>query len=168
MGKEIAYNENLETMLNQIKKGAFLTVSDGTNINTMTIGWGSVGVMWNLPVFMVAVRKTRHTYSIIENAKDFTVSLPLDKDLRKQLSYCGSYSGRDVDKIRSCGLSTKKGKNVISPIISDCQLHYECRIVFKQDMDPSSLDENIVERFYKDNDYHTLYFGEILNSYITK
>lgn len=168
MRKEILYNEDLDKMLDQIKKGAFLTVSDGESVNTMTIGWGSVGVIWNRPIFMIAVRKSRHTYNVIENAKDFTISLPLNKNLKKELSYCGSYSGRDIDKIEACNLTTKNGKNVVSPIIADCELHYECKIVFKQDMNSTSLDKKIMERFYEDSDYHTLYFGEILSSYLTE
>ena len=65
-----------ETLTNRIKKGAFLTVKAGDSMNTMTIGWALIGFIWQRPVFMVAVRNSRHTFSIIEKAVDFTVTVP--------------------------------------------------------------------------------------------
>lgn len=163
---EMRYNENLEKVLNQLSKGAFLTVSDGTNTNTMTIGWANIGIIWNKPVIIVMVRKSRHTYSILKNAKDFTISLPINVDLKKSLVYCGSYSGRDVDKIKESKLSLKKSKDVISPIISQCDMHYECKIIHSQQLVPQNLETNITDRFYINDDYHVLYFGEIVGSYM--
>ena len=163
---EMEYNENLEKVLNQLSKGAFLTVSNGTNTNTMTIGWANIGIIWNKPVMMVMVRKSRHTYDIIENAKDFTISLPINVDLKKALIYCGSYSGRDVDKIKESQLSLKKSYSVASPIIYQCDMHYECKIVHSQQLVPQNLEENIKDRFYINDDYHVLYFGEIVESYM--
>lgn len=165
MKTQMKYNENLEKVLTQLSKGAFLTVSDGINTNTMTIGWSNIGIIWNKPVMMVMVRKSRHTYSIIKNAKDFTVSLPINVDLQKALVYCGSYSGRDVDKIKESQLSVTKSIDIVSPIISQCDMHYECKIIHSQEMIPENLDINIKERFYINDDYHVLYFGEIVNSY---
>ena len=165
MKTQMKYNENIEKVLNQLSKGAFLTVSDGINTNTMTIGWSNIGIIWNKPVIMVMVRKSRHTYSIIKNAKDFTVSLPINVDLQKALVYCGSYSGRDVDKIKESQLSVTKSIDIVSPIISQCDMHYECKIIHSQEMIPENLDINIKERFYINDDYHVLYFGEIVNSY---
>lgn len=163
---EMRYNENLEKVLNQLSKGAFLTVSDGTNTNTMTIGWANIGIIWNKPVIIVMVRKSRHTYSILKNAKDFTISLPINVDLQKSLVYCGSYSGRDVDKIKESKLSLKKSKDVVSPIISQCDMHYECKIIHSQQLVPQNLETNITDRFYINDDYHVLYFGEIVGSYM--
>lgn len=167
MKYEMTYNENLEVVLKQLSKGAFLTVSDGVNTNTMTIGWANIGIIWNKPIMMVMVRKSRHTYNIIKHAKDFTVSLPINIDLKKALVYCGSYSGRDVDKIVASELSLKKSNTVVSPIISQCDMHYECKIVHSQQLAPQNLDDSVKDRFYIDDDYHMLYFGEIMDCYRT-
>ena len=148
MKTQVKYNENWEKVLTQLSKGAFLTVSDGINTNTMTIGWSNIGIIWNKPVMMVMGRKSRHTYSIIKNAKDFTVSLPINVDLQKALVYCGSYSGRDVDKIKESQLSVTKSIDIVSPIISQCDMHYECKIIHSQEMIPENLDINIREILY--------------------
>lgn len=168
MVKEIKYNDKLKEMLDQISKGAFLTVTNGEKTNTMTIGWGNVGIIWDKPIFMVAVRYSRYTYDLLKQAKDFTVSIPIEKDLKKELAYCGTYSGRDVNKFKECNLNIRDGRRVTSPIIENCEFHYECKIVYKQAMETKTLDNNIKERFYKDNDFHILYFGEIVDCYLTE
>jgi len=152
--------------MEKIKAGAFLTVKAGEALNTMTVGWATFGVIWSRPVMMVAVRNSRHTFGIIEAARDFTVTLP-EGDLREAIAFCGSKSGRDVDKFTACNLSIAASRKVVSPIIKTPGRHYECRIVYKSAMDPGHLDGECDAAFYPLKDYHTLYFGEILACYET-
>ncbi len=166
MFKDIHYNEMSKEMLEQLRKGAFLTVKGGDEINTMTIGWGNIGFIWNKPIFMAAVRYSRYTYELLEKTDEFTVSFPLSKDLKKELALCGTKSKRDIDKFEACNLTPKKGKVVNGPIIEECDLHYECKVVYKQAMEPGTLDKGIREAKYSDNDFHVLYYGEIVASYI--
>lgn len=143
-----------------IKQGAFLTVKAGKDINTMTIGWATIGHMWRKDVFMVAVRESRHTFGLIEKADNFTVSVPTS-DYKKEVLFCGTKSGRDFNKFEECGLKTANSKYVDSPIIDIPGYHFECRIVYKTAMDPKFLDSTYDQKVYADKDYHTLYFGEI-------
>lgn len=164
---KVNFTENLEKGMSFLHtQGAFLTVKSGDKINTMTISWGNVGYEWNRPIFTVLVRKSRYTYDLIENSDDFTVSIPLNENLKKALAVCGSKSGRDIDKFKECNLTLEKSENVDTPIIGECELHYECKIVYKQEMNPKFLSNAIVESFYKDGDYHTLYYGEIVATYM--
>ncbi len=161
--------ENLEEGMKWLHtQGAFLTVKSGEEINTMTISWGTIGFQWGRPVFMALVRKSRHTYELIEKAKDFTVSIPLGEALKDSLKYCGTKSGRDVDKIKECNLTLKESNKVATPIISDAELHYECKILSNQPIIPNLLCDEVKTSIYSDNDYHTLYFGEIVDTYINK
>ena len=152
-----------ESFFSQLKEGAFLTVRAGKALNTMTIGWGMVGVAWQQPVFMVLVRDSRHTYTILEQAVDFTVTVPTE-DKNDALSFCGTQSGRDLDKFEACGLKIKPGRRTASPILDVRGVQLECRILYKTPMDPSHLDPAL-GALYPKNDYHTLYFGEILECY---
>jgi flavin reductase (DIM6/NTAB) family NADH-FMN oxidoreductase RutF len=165
--QNLNYMSIAEDAINKIKKGAFLTVKAGDALNTMTIGWATIGFIWQKPVMMVAVRSSRHTFGIIEKAQDFTVTIP-SGDMSKAIAFCGSKSGRDVDKFKMCNLETVDGQNVSSPIIKAPGIHFECRIVFKSAMDPVHLDKNYDESFYPQKDYHTLYFGEVLACYETE
>ena len=166
MYKEIKITEVSREVLEGIQKGAFLTVKNQDKINTMTIGWGSIGYIWSKHIFTAFVRYSRYTHEIIENSKDFTVSIPLDNSLNKELGFCGTKSGRDTDKIKDANLSLREGEAVESPIIDNCKLHIECKIVYKQGMDKENLSEEIKNNSYPNDDYHVMYFGEILKVYI--
>ena len=163
--KEVDYLSAAEDAINKIKKGAFLTVKAEDRLNTMTIGWATIGACWRRPIFMVAVRDSRHTFTIIEDALDFTVTVPA-QDMQKEILYCGTRSGRDKDKYKECGLATADGRTVVSPIIDVPGLHFECKIVYKSAMDPSNM-APAFESLYPEKDYHTLYFGEISACYQT-
>ncbi|ATW27089.1 flavin reductase family protein [Candidatus Formimonas warabiya] len=163
---EVDFIKGLEKALEHLpKQGAFLTVKDQDRINTMTIGWGSVGFMWQKPVFMALVRKSRYTYQLIDHADSFTVSIPYEKEMKKALTICGTISGRDRDKCKEAGISFIPSIAVGSPVIADCRQYYECKIVYKQEMNPEMLMPQIQKAMYADNDYHTLYFGEIVACY---
>ena len=166
MYKKINYTDASKAAIEQIQKGAFLTVKSGEKINTMTIGWGSIGFAWGKPVFTVLVRYSRYTYELIEKAEDFTVSIPLKGQLKSELAYCGTKSGKDVDKFKECNLDLKESQNVKSPIIDNCDLHFECKIIFKQPMDENNLAQEIKDKSYSSGNLHVIYYGEILNSYI--
>lgn len=155
-----------EDTINKIKGGAFLTVKSGGKLNTMTIGWATFGVVWSKPIMMVAVRSSRHTFEIIESARDFTVTVPAG-DMRKEIAFCGSKSGRTVDKFKMCNLETTGSRYVTSPVIKTRGRHYECRIIYKSAMDPVHLDKEYDSSLYPKKDYHTLYFGEIQACYET-
>jgi len=163
--QEIKYFAGLDSVIEQLPRGAFLTVDDGTEKNTMTIGWGNIGYIWNLPIFEVLVRESRHTYKLINRADEFTVSVPLQNQLEEELSYCGSRSGRDVDKFKELDLETSPGQKLNTPFISGCDIFYECDIVYSQKMNRSDLKEEIKENNYPDSDYHTIYYGEIKGVY---
>lgn len=148
------------------EKGAFLTLKDEDKVNTMTIGWANIGYQWKMSVFSVMVRKSRYTYELIEKASEFTVSIPVDANLKKELAFCGTKSGRDIDKIKECNLKLEKGKKIETPIIDNCEMHFECKIVYKEEMTKENLSKDIRDKFYKDEDYHTFYYGEIVDCYV--
>jgi hypothetical protein len=52
-----------------------------------------------------------------------------------------------------------------SPIIAVPGLHYECQIVYTSAMGPAHLSPELEQEFYAAKDYHTLYFGEIVDCY---
>ena len=160
------YLQDADTIMAQITKGAFLTVKADAKVNTMTIGWATIGFVWKKEIFMVAVRDSRYTYELIEKSNDFTVTVPADKSFKKAVMFCGTKSGRDFDKFSECGLQQKPAQLVASPIVDIPGVHYECKIIHKSPMDPALLD-NDFESLYPEKDYHTLYFGQILSCYET-
>ncbi len=165
MSTEIRYNEYANEITEVLSKGAFLTTEWDGKVNTMTIAWGSIGFIWRKPVFMAMVRPSRFTYEAMEKSGQFTVSIPF-KDMGTALGICGSKSGRDIDKLVEANLTTNPGKKISTPVIANCGLHYECKVVYKQVMTPELLDKELQDQSYATGDYHTMYFGEILTTYV--
>jgi len=164
--EKVKFNELSTEVMDAIKIGAFLTVKDGEELNTMTIGWGSIGVIWGQPMFTVLVRHSRYTHKLIENTDQFTVSVPFGNKLKRETDYCGTHSGRDVNKFEELGLELIEGKELDTPFIKGNDAHYECKIVYKQDMESDLLsDQAIKDQYYPQEDYHTIYYGKIIGAY---
>jgi flavin reductase (DIM6/NTAB) family NADH-FMN oxidoreductase RutF len=129
--------------------------------NTMTVAWGTLGMMWNMPVAQVVVRPVRYTYEFMEQYPTFTLTAFPGK-LRKALTLLGARSGRDSDKIAAAGLTPTAASRVPAPSFAEATLLIECRKIYWQDFDPAHfLDERIPHQ-YPQKDYHRAYFGEIL------
>ena len=154
----------IDEVMEHLPRGAFLTVKYGHRLNTMTIGWGTVGILWSRPVFMVAVRDSRYTFRLIEAARDYTVSVPLSDDFRRELAFCGTRSGKDVDKFKECGLEVRDATKVETPVLDIPGLHFECRTLLRTPMSPDLMDPSLLE-MYPAKDYHTFYAGDILAAY---
>ena len=163
--QEVSFEKYAPQVNQTLPKGAFLTVSHAGRDNTMTIGWGSIGVIWNKPIFTALVRPSRFTFGLLEAGGEFTVSVPLT-DMSKALALCGSKSGRDLDKFAAASLQKLPGTKISTPVIGGAGLHYECRVVFKQPMNPSLLAKEIDDVSYPNGDYHTIYYGLILASWL--
>lgn len=166
--KEIPYTEAMACATQKLSRGgAFLSVG-GPTPNTMTIGWGAIGFFWNRPVFLAVVRASRHTHGMLLSSGTFTVSVPTKNDLKQELAFAGTISGRDVDKFSGHGLTPAPARKVDAPIVQECGLHFECRVRLTQDMTPDRMDPSVLKTAYPNGDLHTMFFGEILACYETE
>jgi flavin reductase (DIM6/NTAB) family NADH-FMN oxidoreductase RutF len=129
--------------------------------NSMTVGWGAFGVMWKKPMALVVVRPTRHTFRFMEEHRDFTVC-SFGSGQRQALEFCGSHSGRDMDKIARCGLTPVASTRVAAPGFDEAELIVECRKMYSDDFDPRRFLAEFIESNYPKKDYHRLYIGEVL------
>ena len=128
--------------------------------NTMTVGWGALGYMWKRPMAMVVVRPQRYTRKFMEEYPDFTIC-HFPSEHSQALDYCGSHSGRDVDKIEECGLSPIPSKSIGSPGFEEADLIIECSKMYFDDFKPEHFLAGFIEENYPAKDYHRLYLGEI-------
>ena len=135
--------------------------------NAMTIGWGALGVTWGKPTWTVLVRPSRFTYQLIEEAGDFTVNVP-SPDLAAAVSYLGTKSGRDEDKLAKLNLTVAAAQKVTSGVITDCPIIYECKVIGSSDILPKMLCDTVKSEYYQQGDYHRVYFGQVLAAYADK
>ncbi len=160
--KELHVADVSKKIIEQLPKGALLTVKSKDKLNTMTIGWATLGRIWNKQILTVLVRFSRFTHELITDADSFTVSFSMDESIKQAMSICGTKSGRDIDKFKECNLTPVYMDGVESPYIAEGDLHFICKIIYKNTMEPELLSEEIKDRWYKDNDYHGIYYGEVI------
>lgn len=149
-------------MMNEV--GLLLASGDMEKSNVMAIGWGTAGIIWGKPMFVVLVRPSRYTYGLIEKMGQFTVNVPFP-EMEEVVSFCGSVSGRNHHKFKEKNLTAIPGRQVKCPAIRECSISYECRVVHKNDVIPAELFGDISPEYYPQGDYHRVYFGEILAAY---
>jgi flavin reductase (DIM6/NTAB) family NADH-FMN oxidoreductase RutF len=163
MRKQVELSEVLNETLDKLDGDGVLLVA-GNPPNPMTIGWSTIGHIWGRQIMNVMVRPVRHTFSLMECWKDFSVCI-LPDQYRRELNLCGTRSGRDINKLEACNLHVEKCSKVDTFFISESTIHFECRTVHKQFLNPSTLDPAIDRRYYPEKDFHMVYYGEILGIY---
>lgn len=140
--------------------------SSVSDYNTMTASWGSMGIMWGKPVLTCGIRPNRHTYGYIDNSEYFTVSFFDSEKYRDMLTFCGTKSGRDVDKAKETG---------ITPVLVDGAVTFEeaklvlvCRKMYAQDIDTDRFTDKDNLKFYEKDPCHRMYTSEIVAVYENK
>ena len=166
MRKQVELFDIFQETLGKLDGNGILLVA-GDPPNPMTIGWATIGHIWNKQIMTVLVRPVRHTFNLMETVKDFSVCV-LHDQYRKELNICGTKSGRNINKVETCKFTVEKCFKAESFFIADASIHFECRIVHKHFLDPTTLDPGINKRYYPLKDYHMVYYGEILGIYSDK
>ncbi|WP_040198082.1 flavin reductase family protein [Candidatus Soleaferrea massiliensis] len=141
------------------KDWTLITTKCGGKVNTMTASWGGVGTLWHKDVAFIFIRPQRLTFEYLENSDTFSLNF-MTEDYRKQLSLCGSKSGRDVDKIAECGFTV--GTSEDTPYLEQSRLALVCRKMYFSDLDPKHFLDPSIDKNYAAKDYHRMYVGEIL------
>lgn len=137
-------------------------------INTMTVSWGGMGVLWGKNVAFVFIRESRFTKELIDKSNSFSLSIFDHEANAEMLGYMGRVSGRDEDKIARCGLTVKHdGKgDILAPYFEEAKESYICKKLYKLELPLDGFvcdeDKAIIERYYSVNDLHNLYVGEIV------
>ena len=155
----------------QLKENAFdligeewMLITAGTtgNFNTMTASWGTIGILWNLPIAICFIRPQRYTFEFAESSDYYTLSF-LETGNRDILQFCGKYSGRDKDKIKETGLITRY-TDLGNIYFEQCRLVIECKKLYADRINEDSfLVPELVRKNYPKKDYHKFYIGEIVS-----
>ncbi|HNQ23980.1 MAG TPA: flavin reductase family protein [Phycisphaerae bacterium] len=151
-----------ETYARLTAEGILLaSLNEHGRLNPMTIGWCTFGAIWGRPMCVVLVRPSRHTYTCIERTGDFTVNV-LPEALGQVPDYCGTVSGRSMDKLRHLELDTLPSKHISSSGIACANIVLECKVVHRNDAQEAAFPEEILASYYPGGDFHRVYFGQVL------
>jgi len=136
-----------------------ITTGDRERFNLMTAAWGGLGVLWQRNVTFCFVRPTRHTYCFMEKSDSYTLSFFTD-EYRNMLNFCGSRSGKDVDKIAETGLVPIFDGDFI--YYHQARLVLQCTKLYVHDLMPGAFLDPKINDLYPLKDYHRMYVGEIV------
>ncbi len=92
--------------------------------NVLTVGWIGVACS-DPPMISMAIRPSRYSYRMIVDTGQFVINIP-GTSLLPVIEYCGTHSGRRVDKLQSLGLTPLPASRVGAPIIAECPVNLEC------------------------------------------
>lgn len=147
------------------KEWMLLTGGSIDNFNTMTASWGQMGVIWNKNVLTCYIRPNRYTYDFVERSECFTASF-FGEEFRKALSFCGSHSGRDCDKMAETGLVPVELDGCTG--FEQADMVMVCRKLYSYDLkeDGFLTDDGLPEKFFGTDPYHRAYIAEIVGVYV--
>lgn len=92
--------------------------------NIITLAWAGT-VCSDPPTIGLGIRPQRHSYGLIEGSGEFVVNIPT-KDILQETDFCGTVSGKDVDKFSATGLTPEPAEKVKPPLIRECPVNLEC------------------------------------------
>lgn len=140
------------------KDWALVSAGNEQNLNTMTVSWGGLGIIWQKPVSFIFIRPQRYTFEFLENNAYYSICFLGEKD-RSILNICGTTSGRDTDKIKETGLVPIYDEK--APYFEQSCTTFICRKIHGQFIDPKGFMDKDINLQYKNQDYHKIFIGEI-------
>lgn len=143
-----------------------ITAGNPEKFNTMTASWGTLGILWHLPVAICFIRPQRYTFGFAESSDHYTLNF-LEPGNRDILQFCGTRSGRNTDKVGETGLlplSTSLG-NVY---FEQCRLVLECRKLYADHIRESEfIIPDLITKNYPRKDFHKFFIGEIVSCLVS-
>ncbi len=139
--------------------GAIALANSGTRINSLTIAWGSLGILWNKPTCVVYIHETRYSRHIFDEADCFSVCF-FDAAYDSQIDYFGRVSGREIDKMKESGLRVQEDNG--TPYFAEAKLVIFCRKMAESQFDLTKINETQIKKRYEKDGVHTIYYGEIV------
>ena len=165
---DVTFQELLK-ILPTIMEGNFLltSVSGQGNPNIMTVGHLGISAR-PYPFVCEYIRPSCRTAKLIEETGDYVLNVPQD-GMEDIVEFCGTVSGHDHDKFNEKNLTAIPSREVKSPIIGECKIHLECRLVGIFEPRPGSISGAGLAYYETNNipveNYHRIYMAEIVAIY---
>ncbi len=117
--------------------------------NVMTCAWGGVACGYP-PILSLSIRPVRYSYLGIKENETFSVNVP-SASMAVKADFCGIVSGKKYDKIEECGFTLFYGHDENAPMITECPVNLECKLI--QDIELGS---------------HNLILGEVIDTFVSE
>ena len=127
--------------------GLAVTVDEKGTANVIALGW-VMPTSGSPPMAAISVGHGRYSHELIQQCKEFVLAFP-NEDQGREMLFCGTKSGRDVNKEKESGFEFVPAKQVKPPLIKGCVANFECKLVSQHETGD-----------------HTIFVGEILTAHV--
>ncbi|MHC4600169.1 MAG: flavin reductase family protein [Planctomycetota bacterium] len=79
------------------------------------------------PMISMAIHPFTYSYRLLKAVPEFVVNIP-PRTLLEEVKFCGTATGRKVDKFAAAGLTPVPADLVHPPLIAECRVHMECKV----------------------------------------
>lgn len=126
-----------------VSPAVVISVGTGEKANLITLAWVA-RVVSEPPIMSISIRPSRHSYSLIEKLGEYVINVPFVEHIRV-MDFCGTRTGKKVDKWKEMNLTKEKGLKVKVPLIKEFPINIECKVINKFE-----------------HGTHIIYLGEVL------
>jgi flavin reductase (DIM6/NTAB) family NADH-FMN oxidoreductase RutF len=105
--------------------------------NFMAVAWGGIA-NGEPPMISIAIRHQRYTLKGIKQNMAFSVNVP-STNMVSETDYCGIISGAKANKAQVCRFKVFYGRLDKAPLIEQCPVNLECKVVHILDLGSHSL-----------------------------
>lgn len=95
--------------------------------NVMTMSWHTM-IDFEPPIMGCVVSNRNYTFGMLKATKECVINIPT-RELAAKVVKCGNTSGRTDDEFKACHLTTSAASRVSAPLINECYVNLECRVV---------------------------------------
>ena len=118
--------------------GLVTSISEDGRPNIITLG-EIFNISIAKPVILgIAIHKARYSHALISATREYVVNFPTAA-IVEAVDRVGSVSGRNVDKFTEFGLTAVTGTYVQPPLIAECPMNVECRVIGIQEIGDHDL-----------------------------
>ena len=159
----MSYKENRYKVFEMFRKQwALATAGSPDDFNTCTIGWGSLGSIWDndRTIVTIYINEDRYTWEYLMKNEKFTVAF-FPPEYRRDLQVLGTTSGRDKDKVAMTSLTPREIDGTVT--FQEAELTFVCKKLYADQFHRELLAKEISEGIYKDWHPHYMFVGEIID-----
>jgi flavin reductase (DIM6/NTAB) family NADH-FMN oxidoreductase RutF len=107
-----------------------LTTAAKGRANVMAMSWHMM-VEFTPPLVACIVSNAGYSFAALRSTKECVIAIP-SRELARKVVGIGNCSGQEVDKFRKFGLTPVAAKQVAAPLIAECFVNLECKVVNTQ------------------------------------
>jgi len=112
-----------------VSPAVVISVGKWDESNLITLAWVA-RVVSKPPIMSVSIRPSRYSHSLIQNQEEYVINIP-NKSQVEMVDFCGTHTGKKIDKWKALKLTKQKASKVNVPLIKEFPMNIECKIIKK-------------------------------------